>query len=86
MKTIKNKIAAITIVIFFILSMTTSISLPNTSAHSPPKTIATYAYIVVSPNPVGIDQSVRVLMWIDQTINGGAIENDYRFHNSSSQL
>jgi hypothetical protein len=71
----------ILLILFLITTCTIFIDVPTTNAHTPPKTIATYAYVVVSPNPVGIEQSVRVLMWIDQTINGGAIENDYRFHN-----
>lgn len=68
--------------ILLILTLVTAIGImPNTLAHSPPKTIATYAYIVAAPNPVGLGQTVRVLMWLDQTINGGTIDNDIRFHN-----
>ena len=38
MKTLKNKIVAIAISIFFVLSMTASIMLiPNASAHTPAK-------------------------------------------------
>ena len=76
-----RKITTITIAILLTLSIVPSTLILDANAHTPPKTIATYAYVVAAPNPVGIDQSVRVLMWIDQTINGGAIENDYRFHN-----
>ncbi|MGA2682751.1 MAG: PQQ-binding-like beta-propeller repeat protein [Candidatus Bathyarchaeia archaeon] len=62
---LKNKIAAITICLFFILSMTASMTLiPNANAHSPPWTIPTYAYINVSPNPCGIGQTVTVGFWL----------------------
>jgi len=44
-------------------------------------TIPTYAYVSVAPNPVGIGQTVRVLMWLDQTINGATLDNAIRFHN-----
>ena len=45
---LKNKIAAITICVFFVLSMTGSMILvPNVNAHSPPWNIPTYAYIEV---------------------------------------
>jgi outer membrane protein assembly factor BamB len=74
MKMLKNKIAAITIAIFFMLSMTASmIPLPTANAHTPAWTIPTYAFINVSPNPIGIGQEVFVNFWIDkppQTANG----------------
>jgi outer membrane protein assembly factor BamB len=66
MKITKNKISAIAIVIFFILSMTASMILtPTTNAHTPPWSIPTYAYIDSSPNPVGVGQSVSLVFWID---------------------
>jgi len=66
LKTLKNKIAAITIAIFFMLSMTASIILvPNANAHSPPWNIPTYAFCSVSPNPIGVEQTARVNFWID---------------------
>jgi len=64
-KMLKNKIAAIAICIFFILSMTGSMILvPNANAHSPPWQIPTYAYIEVNPNPAGIGQTVNVGFWL----------------------
>jgi hypothetical protein len=66
MKTL-NKIAAILISTFFILSMTCSLTLiPTINAHSPPFTIPTYAYISVQPNPAGIGQQTSLNFWIDQ--------------------
>ena len=76
-----KKISFIAVTAILILVLSVPNILQTTNAHTPPITIATYAYVSVSPNPVGVGQQVRVLMWIDQTINGGAIENDYRFHN-----
>jgi hypothetical protein len=66
MKMLKNKIAAITISIFFILSMTVSMILPNINAHSPPWQIPTYAYINAAPNPVGVGQTVTLGFWLNQ--------------------
>ena len=67
MQTQKNKIAAITIVIFFILSTISSLALmPASNAHTPPYTIPTFAYISVQPNPVGIGQQASLNFWIDQ--------------------
>ncbi len=68
MKTLKNKIAAITIVIFFMLSMTAStmlLTLPTASAHTPPWNIPTYSFCSVSPNPIGEGQTARVNFWVD---------------------
>ncbi|MCW4015441.1 MAG: hypothetical protein NWF06_03645, partial [Candidatus Bathyarchaeota archaeon] len=53
--------------IFLVLMLTTTailLTLPTISAHDPPLTIPTYSYIVVSPNPVGVGQSVYVVMWV----------------------
>ena len=67
----KNKIRAIAIAIFFMFSMTASMMLvPTANAHSPAWKIPTYAYINVSPNPVGTGQSVEVIMWLNLVIDG----------------
>ncbi len=67
MKMLKNKIAAITISVFFMLSMTASLTLmPNANAHSPPWNIPTFAYIVAEPNPIGVGQTIQVYMWLDE--------------------
>ena len=67
MKILKNKITAITIAIFFMLSLAASVTNNlTTSAHKPPFTIPTYAYISVQPNPVGVGQQASVNFWIDQ--------------------
>jgi hypothetical protein len=44
----------------------TLIALPLTNAHTPAWTIPTYAYLAVSPNPVGVGQQVFLVMWIDK--------------------
>jgi hypothetical protein len=82
MKTLKNKIAAITIVIFFILSMTVSITLiPTASAHNPAWQIPTYAYISVMPNPIGVGQQMTCYVWLSNVYDSAAIGNNYRFQN-----
>jgi len=64
---LKDKIAAITIAIFFVLSMAACMTtIPITDAHNPPFTIPTFAYISVQPNPCGIGQMASVNFWIDQ--------------------
>jgi len=65
MNMLRNKIIAITIATFFILSMTASMTLiPSTEAHTPPYTItAVYSYCIVAPNVIGTGQTVDVDFW-----------------------
>jgi hypothetical protein len=55
--------------------------LPTSSAHTPPWTIQTYAFISVEPNPVGLGQELFVNFWLDKvppTANGAYGD---RWHN-----
>jgi hypothetical protein len=78
MKTLKNKIFAITIAMFFILSMTASIMLiPNANAHTPPLDIQLTAFINAAPNPAGIGQTVTVGFWLScPPMTAGTIYGD----------
>jgi hypothetical protein len=72
-----------TTVIALILASTIAIpfvALPIVSAHSPPWTIVSYAYLQAGPNPVGVGQSVLILMWVDGPMRNAALENDIRRH------
>jgi hypothetical protein len=67
MKNSKNRTTATVIAIFLVLTIAvTLIALPAANAHTPPWTIPTYAYIKVTPNPIGISQSAFIVMWIDK--------------------
>jgi outer membrane protein assembly factor BamB len=39
--------------------------LPSTNAHDPPWDVPTYAYINAAPNPVGVNQTVNVVFWLN---------------------
>jgi hypothetical protein len=67
MKTTKNKIAAVIIASFFILSIIASANLLSTQAHTPPWTVQTYAYVTATPNPWGLGSSnpVLIVFWIN---------------------
>ncbi len=41
-------------------------ALPCSNAHTPPMTFPTYAYLNVSPNPVGVGQAAFVNFWLDK--------------------
>ena len=49
------------------------ILMPAVKAQTPGETIPTFAYISVSPNPVGTGQSVEVIIWLNQVIFNAAI-------------
>jgi len=64
---INKKALSTTLAIALLFSMASSlILLPGTNAHTPPWTISTYAFIVVSPNPVGVGQTAYVNVFIDK--------------------
>lgn len=42
------------------------IVLPNAFAHTPPQQVPTYAYLTAAPNPIGVDQEVYLLYWLDK--------------------
>jgi hypothetical protein len=59
----KTNIATITLILMLTFSATI-LALPAVSAHDPPLEITTYAYLAISPNPVGVGQSVFLVMWL----------------------
>ena len=82
MKKIRNKIFAIMIAMFFILSMTASITLiPNVRAHSPPWNITDHAYISLAPNPVGVGQTETISIWTAQPLANAGQQNNIRKEN-----
>ena len=67
MNILKNKIAAITVTAFFVLSiMASTIPVPDTSAHTPSWTIPTTAYCTVVPGTIGIGQTATIVVWLDR--------------------
>jgi hypothetical protein len=61
----KSKSIAILTVIL-LAAMTTSLLLvPASEAHTPAWSLPTYAFINVSPNPIGVGQSVNVNFWLN---------------------
>ncbi len=82
MKELKNKIAAIAIAILFILSLAASTSIvPTTEAHSPPWQIADEAFLALAPNPIGVGQTLNILIWTAQPLANAAITNNVRKEN-----
>ena len=81
MQILKNKTMTILVALILVTSISTStMFLPSAKANNPPWTIVSYAYLSVSPNPIGVGQTADVCMWVDAPLPGAAIENDIRRH------
>ncbi|HII85235.1 TPA: PQQ-binding-like beta-propeller repeat protein [Candidatus Bathyarchaeota archaeon] len=96
MQKTKNRTTASAIGIITLLVLSISVSmtfLPSASAHTPPMQLATNAYIVALPDPIGVGQQTLIYMWLNRVfgqypsgetpgiIAYAAVNNDYRFHN-----
>jgi hypothetical protein len=67
----KGKILAIMIALILAISM--SGALITVSAHTPPWTIISYAFMSATPSPVGVGQTINVYMWVDHPMLGATI-------------
>jgi outer membrane protein assembly factor BamB len=73
---------AIMIALLLTISMSASmILIPNTTAHSPPWTIQDHCYIALAPNPIGVGQTLNILIWTAQPLANSAITNNIRKEN-----
>ncbi|MGF3522051.1 MAG: hypothetical protein ACQXXJ_03015, partial [Candidatus Bathyarchaeia archaeon] len=82
-----NKKVFMTIAITLLLStIMLTITLSSTSAHTPAWTIPTYAYIAVAPNPVGVNQPVFIVMWIDKVPPSAVGANGDRWTNYAVKI
>src|SRR5450759_4213600 len=90
----KNKTMAIMIAILLTISIGTStVFVQTASAHTPPQSLTTNAYITALPDQIGLGQSTLIYMWLNRvygyypagepagSINYAAVNNNYRFHN-----
>jgi hypothetical protein len=59
-----NDKSAVAIALFLMATIAvTLISLPITNAHDPPQNITTWAYIAVTNDPIGVDQTLVIVFW-----------------------
>jgi len=78
----KNKTLGILIAVLLSVSMTASIVLlPNAEAHTPPWSVPTYSFISVSPNPIGVGQTVNVNFWVNLPPPTASAQYGDRWHN-----
>jgi hypothetical protein len=60
-----NKRRANAISLLLIATIAASLALPIATAHTPAWKIPTYTFLNVTPNPVGLGQTVQVTFWMD---------------------
>lgn len=79
----KNKqfFGALATTLLLLILLVPIASIPNAIAHTPPWQIPTYSFIVVSPNPVGVGQTVNVNFWINQPPPTASAQYGDRWHN-----
>ena len=68
-------------VILTVTISTSLVMLPAANAHTPTWQVTTWAYINVAPSPVGIGQTVNVVMWLRNPMPGALLTNNARFQN-----
>jgi len=67
MQILKNKSKVYSVSLLLVLTIAaTLVALPAANAHTPPWNVPTYAFIVASPNPVGVGQTAVVIFWLDK--------------------
>jgi hypothetical protein len=57
------------------------LAIPSADAHTPPWKIPTYAYIAVTPNPVGVGQQTLIVFWMSQLPPTATGDTGYRWQN-----
>ena len=74
LKNRRNKLIATTITVLLMFVMTSSLVLLPSYASNPPVNVPTYAYVTVTPNPVGVNQYCTIVVFPDKYSNtaGGA--------------
>jgi hypothetical protein len=74
----KKKIYTIALILVLTFSMII-VALPLATAHDPAWEIPTYAYLSVSPNPIGVNQQAIIVGWVNWPLPNAAQDNDIRF-------
>jgi hypothetical protein len=63
-----KKISLLTIALILTMTASAILTIPTASAHTPTWQIPTFAFMSVTPNPVGVNQRIDVVMWLSNVI------------------
>jgi outer membrane protein assembly factor BamB len=76
----KKRLTTILFIALLVSSMATFL-IAETSAHTPPWNIPTFAHIYAATNPIGVGQQASIYLFLTPTYADTLMTNDYRFHN-----
>ncbi len=60
----RRKLFATTALLLMLTLPVAFATLPSANAHTPPLQIQSYPYLAISPNPVGVGQTIFLVMWL----------------------
>jgi len=64
MNIINNKLFS-AVALILLLAMPAFFCVATVNAHTPPQNVQTYAYVIASPDPIGVGQTGYILIWLD---------------------
>jgi len=83
----KPKKLVVSLAIILLLTLPAfSIALPATNAHTPSWTIPTFAYIVASPDHIGVGQTINLIFWLNWVPPGSGGTGGDRWRNLSVEV
>ncbi len=87
MKNLKNKskISAIAFVILLTFAAII-VALPIASAHDPAWDVPMYAFVNIAPDPVGVNQPIFVVFWLDKVMPTAAGTGGYRWSDMTLEI
>ena len=74
----KTKISTIALILALTMSVI-FVALPAANASDPPLNIPTFAFINAAPNPIGVNQQLNIILWLDKVMPGANYANDIKF-------
>ncbi len=79
MQNSNNKTIATAATLLLMLSIAVSLIAVPVNAHDPPVNVKTYAFISVNPNPIGVGQTVAVIMFLHGGPPGSSSQGGTRY-------
>jgi hypothetical protein len=81
----KTKFSTIALILVLVISAIL-VTLPAVTAHDPPIEIQTYPFLAITPNPVGVGQTVYLIMWIHGVPPTAAGVGGDRYHDYTIEV
>src|SRR3990172_277775 len=75
----KQKLTTIALILLLTITIPL-VALPDANAHTPKWTYTSYAYVIASPDPIGVGQRALLMMWVDWPFPGATVDNNIKRH------